>query len=114
MWPTRQERWKQSGCEPTKGIETCDGHRFQRPSPAVCSEESLQSAAVHSTTRNPAVLALMRIIDHIRWVYPERRHEVNTRVPGRTGAVDPTWCRLRPGTFVRGSHLTGMRCPRAR
>ena len=77
------------GVRVDEGIEACDGRRLLRPSPAVCGEESFQSAAVHWTKRRGAVLALMRIIDHTWSVHiPERPHEGNTRVPERNRVID--------------------------
>ena len=90
-------------------IEARDGRRLLRPSPAVCGEECLQSAAVHWTGRRGAVLALMRIIDH-----PNREYDGNVRVSGRNCAIDSSPCPVRLGTFVRGFARTDVRCPAAR
>ena len=79
------------GVRVDEGIEACDGRRLLRPSPAVCGEECFQCAAVHSTKRRGAVLALMRIIDHTGSVHiPERPHEGNSRVPERNRVIDPS------------------------
>ena len=83
------------GVRVDEGIEPCDGHRLLRPSLAVCGEECLQSAAVHSTGRRGAALALMRMIDHTRSVHiPDRAYDGNLRVLARNGVIDSSPLRL--------------------
>ena len=98
-----------------EGIEACDGRRLYRPSPAVCGEESLQSAAVHATGRMGAVLALMCIIDPTRSLYiPDRAYDGSTRVPGRNRVIDSSPCCVQSGTLAFGSDLIDLLCPPAR